>query len=425
MLNINELIYSFIDLILFDNYYQTSFSLEIKEEMFLDNKYIYSETEILLLINLVNAFAFAMGYNHNISSLYLIERIANNLIFHRNSTNIYSNNLGLGRIDINYLIKEFSKKGSFENTDSIKLKSTYSEYKLLENIIFVGILYETYMKIKKIKEKLLRENMDLKDLILIQKVEKLLILFKKIFSIPLINEILMEYITDYRKRGILDQNKLNSMILSNKLKGIFKEFFKRYLLFIEKEMFFDLKKIDEFKLYEYFIIKSLHEYFVCKGGINSKKPIYKRNEILEGVINNTNFKVYYQSSNLINKNELKKFDLDLENLKGINEKKLYGIPDIIVKFDDKYVFIDAKYKLEFNSREDIYQMIAYTQIFNLDEYNFILVYPCKEKICGGNEITQLLEFSTNNKQVKIITTCLDDIKDSCKLYSKLFEYLLL
>lgn len=421
MLNIKELIFSFIDFILYDNYYQTHFSLDLQEDILLEEEFIYSNSEIQLLLNLINFLAFLKGYNSQFNTIYLIERIENTIIFHRKQKKVYSNNLNLGKLDINYLINEIARVGSFDHVNSIKLKSFYSEYELLENIIFVGILYEVHSKIKITQKNLLSRNPKLSNLKLIQKLNEYLLFLKNILSKPLIEELRIKYITYNNRKKILDNDQLNSIVLSNKGNKIYRIFFRRYLTLIEKEKFFDVEKIDEFKLYEYFVLKSLYKYFKTQGKIDSINPIYNKDKIMEGNLDNKKFEVYYQSSSPLRKNSIEKYILNLGNLKKTNKKNLYGIPDILIKVDNKFVFIDAKYKSAFNLREDIYQMIGYTQLFNLDEYNFMLIYPCKEKQFGGNIQTILYEFYTNRSPVKIIVTCLDDIENGYTLYLKILK----
>ena len=421
MLDIKKLIPAFIDVVLFDNYYHTSFSLELEEEILLKEEYIYPETELILLLELVNCLAFLKGEDSKISTLYLINKLANTIIFHRKTKKIYSDNLSLGKLDINYVIKEFSKKGSFEYLNSFRLNSFYSDYEILENILFVGIIYEVYKKIEKTKHNLLIRNPKLKNLILVKKIKKSLLFLKNVLSKPIIKELLINYLNNYKNKGILSIQMLNTLISSNKVRKLYKFIFKTYLNFIEKEKFFDIEKINKFKLYEYFIIKSLFVYLNNKGIIKCKRPLYKKDKILEGYLDNVNFEIFFQSSSPLEKNPVLKYDLNLIEINQTNKKQLYAIPDILLKIDNKFVFIDAKYKSEFDLREDIYQMIGYTQIFNLEEYNFILVYPFKEKIFGGDKQTKVYEFYTNNKSVKIIVTCLDSVENSSILFTKILS----
>jgi len=130
------------------------------------------------------------------------------------------------------------------------------------------------------------------------------------------------------------------------------------------------------------------------------------------------------------KNKLiEKYTYNLEKKCWIKDSKLIGIPDIVIEIEDKeknkkeYIILDAKYKKDYNLREDRYQMLGYTRIFNLEKYNLVLIYPhqtCLSKINGYD----IFKYQDSNNNIILTIAGIGSLRnyEITNLFTLIFDH---
>jgi len=376
MLTKENLFKSLIDVILLDEV-KNKFEHLLEEYIYNEQcKILYNKELFFILLEIVNLYSFIK--ENNIISL--AKKIIRDLHFTKYKKTIYSNKVLKGKINKKFLVQNFllTKKNK-------KLKITIQDrnYNHLCNKIFFGILYNIYINTTK-NINYLKKHFTNTEIKILKEIEELMLSFNDIlFKENLTQQLINEYKqTPY----ILNEDNLYNLKSLHYCKKEYTELFSAYLIYLKQEnIFYSLSELNENKLFEIYILKALFLFFkekIIEKNLNALVNKDK-NAFLVAKNNNIIYKVFFQNSSRLKNKLIEKYTYNLEKKCWVKDSKLIGIPDIIIEIEDEnkeknrkeYIILDAKYKKDYNLREDRYQMLGYTRIFNLKKYNLFLIYP--------------------------------------------------